>query len=606
MRLSFIALASLLANSLLMANGWAIKQVAYFGSGVTGPSRVDLVCGDFEHDGLPVMSFWHSEDTCPIWSWQFWKYQPMNRYVLVKSETCFGHPGEPPPGFWKGTFLPTDAGQADDGMAEILGVNEWNFGDSATGQLDSVRSYLCLYKSRDRHGLPDTLIWMHYYSSDERCPYVWFAGDLDGDGQKKILFSNAYQAHIFEDSGGDQYDSVWTSAPYDGGYGYAFGDFDMDGRMDFATVSPVDPYFKLLVHKCTGKDQYTLVDSTPQDLPGGNTLCSGHNLDGAGKNEFFVDYDIWNGSQSWYVPCMYEADGQGGYNRTIIDTCYTLDITPSDVSNIICADIDGDGRQELLVSWDHGVNIYKWIGGKFQKVWSWSNPQTEAQVRCYDMNDNGYPDIIISGGGQTRVFEMEAIRVLRPNGGEAYRGGDTCRITWETFNPPRCDSVSLFLRTDSTWRLDTIAHGLPPSDTTYLWPIPPDLRSDYCHVVAIAYGPGWQYDESDTFLTIRPLGVEESEDQPVLETKLVDVFPNPITDHAVVSFQLSQQEPVRLRVYDVSGRVVTTLASGIMKSGRYSRTFDVRDSRFGLASGIYFLAFDALGCREARKLVIAQ
>jgi hypothetical protein len=147
---------------------------------------------------------------------------------------------------------------------------------------------------------------------------------------------------------------------------------------------------------------------------------------------------------------------------------------------------------------------------------------------------------------------------------------------------------------------------LPPSDTTYLWQIPPGLHSDYCHVVAIAYGPGWQYDESDTFFTIQPLGAVESEVQPSLETKLIGVFPNPIADHAVVSFQLSKQEPVDLRLYDISGRVVATLASGTMRSGRYSATFDVRDSRLGLASGVYFLSFDTPEYHETKKLVVTR
>jgi hypothetical protein len=591
-----------------MANNWAIKQVAYLGSGVTGPAADNLVCGDFEHDGLPVISFWRG-DTSSIWSWQFWKYQPMNRYVLVKSDTCFGQPGGIPPpgtGFFKGNFVPTDADDSDDyGRAEILGLNMWVFRDTS-GQLDSVHPYVCVYESRDRRSLPDTLVWMYPCEQDGWRPYAWFPGDLDGGGKRKILSTDGYCAYIYEDSDGDQFDSVWTSAPYEAGYGYAFGDFDMDGRMDFATVSPIDPYFNLLVYKCTGRDRFTLTDSTPQNLPTGYTLCSGQNLDATGKVQFFVEYDIWNGSQSWYVPCMYETDGHGGYNQTIIDTIYTPDQYPSDVRTVVCADIDGDGQQDLLVSWNHGINIYKWIGGRFQTVWTWSHPQTEAQVRCYDMNGNGYPDIIISGGGQTQIFEMEAIRVLTPNGGEAYRGGDTCRITWETFNPPRCDSVSLFLRTDSTWRLDTIAHGLPPSDTTYLWQIPSGLRSGYCHVVAIAYGPGWQYDESDTFFTIQPVGVEESGAQPILETKLVGLFPNPIADHAVVTYQVSKQEPVSLRVRDVSGRVVATLANGIVKSGRYSATFDVRDSRFGLASGVYFLSFDAPDHHETRKLIVAR
>jgi hypothetical protein len=320
---------------------------------------------------------------------------------------------------------------------------------------------------------------------------------------------------------------------------------------------------------------------------------------------FYVSFSSLNGEMWLYE--LAPTQGTHGYQWFLVDST-SIPAETGVYTHSVCGDIDGDGQEEIIWALGVKVMVYKCTGPhQYEKVWTWYYPgMNSTNVNVYDMNGTGYNQILMSGGGQTHIFEIAAIQVLAPLGGENYRGGDTCRITWETFNPPRCDSVSLFLRTDSTWRLDTIAHGLPPSDTTYLWQIPSGLGSDYCHVVAIAYGPGWQYDESDTFFTIQPLGAVESEVPPILETRLIGVFPNPIANHAVVSFQLSKQEPVNLRLYDVSGRVVATLANGIMKSGRYGLPLDIRHSSFDIPAGIYFLGFYTPDHHETRKLVVTR
>jgi hypothetical protein len=43
-----------------------------------------------------------------------------------------------------------------------------------------------------------------------------------------------------------------------------------------------------------------------------------------------------------------------------------------------------------------------------------------------------------------------------------------------------------------------------------------------------------------------------------------------------------------------------------MRAGRYTRTFDIRHSRFELAPGVYFLNFDASDYHENLKLIFMQ
>jgi len=611
--LTFVSIGVILMCAHLSGQtSWALKQVADVPSGTEAVGNV--VCGDMAHDGLPEFSFWRCHGS-QMWTWEFWKYRPVNRYELVKSDTCMGDPYYPGPGMHKGLFLPTDIGDPDgDGLTEILGVNDYYFYDSS-GTWDSTGYYLCLYESRDVHSLPDSLVWT-YYSWSGADPHAWFPGDMDHDGRKEIVFSCPLHTCIFENRGDNQYDLVDTTAFHYRGFAYAFGDFDQDSLTEYVTARSDQLPDRLLIYKCTGNDRYALTDTFPS-VPSlglyGYDICSGNDLDADGKPEFFVGWARTDGEgDTRFFLYMYEYNGHG-YDAIPIDSAGDFHDATSSARHSVCADIDGDGQQELLWSYNRGVKVYKTTAPhQFHCVWSWQNSAPDwpdAHVECYDMNGNGYPDIIISGNDHTWIYEMEAVRILTPNGGEQLRPGDTCRIRWRTFSPPRCDSVSLFLRTDTTWNLDTLIHGLGPGDTAWTWTVP-DIRSDYCHVVAIAYGPGWQYDESDTFFHILPLGVEEATAPLVSETKLIGASPNPCAGTMRISFQIGNQGQsttgqslISLRICDISGRTAAVLADGVMKPGVYHRDWEVAPT---VPNGVYFIRLETPDYRETQKVILTR
>ena len=68
------------------------------------------------------------------------------------------------------------------------------------------------------------------------------------------------------------------------------------------------------------------------------------------------------------------------------------------------------------------------------------------------------------------------------------------------------------------------------------------------------------------------------------ETSLGPNYPNPFNPATTITFQLSAISNVTLKVYDILGREVATLADGIVEAGKHEATFDGSN----LASGIYF------------------
>jgi flagellar hook assembly protein FlgD len=64
---------------------------------------------------------------------------------------------------------------------------------------------------------------------------------------------------------------------------------------------------------------------------------------------------------------------------------------------------------------------------------------------------------------------------------------------------------------------------------------------------------------------------------------------------------------VTVRIYDVSGRLVRTLFSGVKDAGRYSLAWNGANDRGAeVASGIYFYKMEANGFNLTRKMVMLR
>jgi hypothetical protein len=272
----------------------------------------------------------------------------------------------------------------------------------------------------------------------------------------------------------------------------------------------------------------------------------------------------------------------------------------------MCGDIDGDGIDEVVWSIIRFIRIYEASPSEpLHCVGSWYNDhdpthQHGVNVNIADVNYDGYNEILVACRRKLSVLEVEAVRVLAPNQSVEYNPGDTCRISWLTFNPPRCDSVSLFLRTDTTYELDTIAHGLAPDDTPYVWVVP-DIQADSAWVMAIAYGPGWQYDESNNPIRIAPAGVAGPRVAAPRDWALT-VSPNPARGAFAVRYDVPRQCRVSVGVYDVDGRLVRPLSEGDAAPGRY----EARLLPGTLPAGVYFCTLEAGDKRISRKVVLTD
>ena len=92
-----------------------------------------------------------------------------------------------------------------------------------------------------------------------------------------------------------------------------------------------------------------------------------------------------------------------------------------------------------------------------------------------------------------------------------------------------------------------------------------------------------------------PQGPTSVEDEPGSsgapgQSRLFDSYPNPFNARTTIGFELDRGQPVSLRVHNLTGQQVTTLAEGVYPEGVFAVSWDGRDDQGReVASGVYLV-----------------
>ncbi len=577
----FFLLTILISGSLFAQ--LRMKRVTLLNSGPLYETEGLIVCADCNRNGANELIFQTLLPNDYI-CWQIWEFRPMNKYELVYADTGWSIHGTPPVGIKTGNLYPFGGGYLDsDSCYDLVGENKVKFPPES---LPSVRPLTTVQEGQSPSSYPNSLVWFDLLPGDFFV-FPHYITDLDQDNNKEILFRWYYETsdqgtRIYENTGNNQYQLVFNEPPVSWNT-YAFGDFDQDGRTEIAFPVSLS---KIYIRKCIGNNQYPVVCSLPypSGLTNPHDCWDGRDVDQDGKPEFFIAF--CNAMTSTFYLYMWEAITSNTYEMTFIAQKQDY-VSYSTGRRSKCGDIDGDGIEEIIWATPVKLYVYKATGNnQFQQVWEWSQDHGTDEallVNIYDMNNDGYNEIVVGGSGKTSVFEVEAVRVLSPNGGEIFQGDSQQLIRWQTFNPPRCDSLSLFYSIDNGRIYTTIVTGVPGTETSYVWTVP-NTNSDSCKIKIIAYGPGWQYDESDGLFSIISTGIEESTTLNALRLTL-KVTPNIVKSFSVIHYTLPSEGKIALQLYDISGRIVKTLVNETKEPGIYKINLNTKN----LSSGIYFL-----------------
>ena len=170
--------------------------------------------------------------------------------------------------------------------------------------------------------------------------------------------------------------------------------------------------------------------------------------------------------------------------------------------------------------------------------------------------------------GEGRTFSLR----LRARKGEA-----PIRITADSLNQVGAEAVSLL-------------H--PARDRSYDLQRDPDVsirpRAQDGTVLRVSIGTH-QY-------------VEASEKEVRPDEVSMTVYPNPVNRRGTIDYTLPEKQRVELRVYDLLGREVATLASGTRQAGRHRLSLPMEQ----LSSGVYFGRLQTEGGTRTQKITVVR
>ena len=88
---------------------------------------------------------------------------------------------------------------------------------------------------------------------------------------------------------------------------------------------------------------------------------------------------------------------------------------------------------------------------------------------------------------------------------------------------------------------------------------------------------------------------------------LSDAYPNPFNPTTTLSFSVPTEGVMSLNIYDMMGRLVSTLVDGNLKQGYHSITWNGMDSNgHAVSSGMYIYSLKGEGVSITKKMVMMK
>ena len=87
-----------------------------------------------------------------------------------------------------------------------------------------------------------------------------------------------------------------------------------------------------------------------------------------------------------------------------------------------------------------------------------------------------------------------------------------------------------------------------------------------------------------------------------IESAPLTISPNPVSNSATISFFNEEAQQISIRIFDMNGRLVTTLADHAFEEGGHQVDWNAND----VNSGIYFLQFQSEENSQMLKLVVTK
>ncbi len=255
-------------------------------------------------------------------------------------------------------------------------------------------------------------------------------------------------------------------------------------------------------------------------------------------------------------------------------------------------------RNEVLANLQAGSFLANYFGYGSAEQWS---ETLQLSATAFDSLTNGERMPIFSSGGtiemtETSLGAIPASLLFNPNGG----------------------AIAYFSRSYYAWANASIAYGRSIfrqalSDSVHtvgdIWR---RAQYEYAHTffwMPESWSPSQQtamesmlLGDPGTRLPQRTAPVDEPAASLPNDMRLEANYPNPFNATTRLTYRLDRAGQVSLKVFDVLGREVAVLSSGMQTAGEHTISWDAN----GLASGVYFVVLQSGDVRQMQKMVLLK
>ncbi len=371
---------------------------------------------DLDHDGLREFVLRRGSSALLV---EIYESAGDNSFTLAHSLTL-------PGGTQNGAFaLPLDAGDADgDGLSDLV----------VYGAI--LDRYLRIYESVTPDGYPTaTPVWESPGWNGQIIGGK--IADTDRDGKTEIVirgyapgFDEAAKTE-FENTGDNSYEQIYY-LPLPGEY-QAVGvmrDLDQDGREEIVFCRT--GICRMV--EAMGDDSFvevwsgTLIHTDGQAVNAG-VLEEGGDLDGDGKWEFLVGglKTISSGSDpAINLLYLFESTADDAYE---IVATFTKPVNLESPIRATIADVDGDGKREIVVVLQTGISIYKNTGDNaWKEIWLETAVHlTNFALDAGDHDGDGKEEILFrEADNTTGIYEIDPLDAVDTDADGVVDAIDNC------------------------------------------------------------------------------------------------------------------------------------------------------------------------------------
>jgi hypothetical protein len=219
------------------------------------------------------------------------------------------------------------------------------------------------------------------------------------------------------------------------------------------------------------------------------------------------------------------------------------------------------------------------------------------QINDGDIRDTLMQRIINFNG--VEPLQLPSVPNLIAPANSAVIDSSSALFEWEESHP----QVSTYwFELDTTDQFTTAYVNTSVADISFLYS---NLQYDksYWWRVKAYNGAGWSdFSDVRTFTTVTPVSVNDDERLTPSEFSLDQNYPNPFNPSTKITYSVSQESPVTIKVFDLIGQEIAVLVDDVKEPGFYSVTFDA----LGLSSGVYIYQMRAGNFTSVKKMSILK